>query len=171
MLFRSQPATPPPGSVLETGSTIDRLRAAIVGPGLLAALASSDASIDGDTLSVMVAPSQLSFVELERETLAGWALKAFGRKLRVLVRADQSAAAEPPRPKAAAAEPASRPKAAPPAASPVAAKTPNRAAAEAKSKAKADALVNRTLDMFGGSLLDVKPLDVVEEESAEEPAD
>lgn len=166
-----EPAPLPPARVIETGPTIDRLRAAISGRGLLVALASADASIEGDTLSVVVAPSQLSFVELERETLAGGALKAFGRKLRVVVRADGSPTAESPRPKGLSVDAPAPPKTAPPAPAAKEPKASNKAAVKAKSKAAADVVVNRTLDMFGGTMLDVKPLDGIDEASEEESTD
>lgn len=133
---------------------------------LLAAISSAAAEIDGDTLTLDVPTAQLPFLESERDTLAANALKAFGRKLKVVVKAggdepEESAPTKPraSRPAPVASEP-SRPTAAtaPPAAP--ALKGPAKAAL--KSKAMADPGVARTLDLFGGTLLDVKPLDTPE---------
>lgn len=162
----SEPAPAKPGPDTSRMSTIDRLREATTGRMLLAAISSAAAEIDGDTLTLDVPTAQLPFLESERDTLAANALKAFGRKLKVVVKAggdepEESAPTKPraSRPAPVASEP-SRPTAAtaPPAAP--ALKGPAKAAL--KSKAMADPGVARTLDLFGGTLLDVKPLDTPE---------
>ena len=158
-------ATPPPepqpptaAPKEESGSAIERLRAATSGRGLLAALADAEVLIEGDVLKLTVDAAQVSFVEIERETLAGYALKAFGRKLKIVVTAEASPEATGTAPVAASPK---APKKEPPprATSDDDAKPPSKTALKAKSKAAADPVVNRTLDMFGGSLLDVRPLD------------
>jgi DNA polymerase III subunit gamma/tau len=144
----------------ESSSAIDRLRAATTSRMLLAALGSAVATVAGDTVELAVEAAQVSFLESERETLAGHAHKAFGRKLRVIVKAsvlvdevDDGAKAKPRPARPANAEaPASKPA---PAAS-ASAKAGNKAL---KSKALADPAVGHTMDLFGGILLDVKPLD------------
>ena len=114
--------------------------------------------------------AQLGFLESEREALAGNAQKAFGRKLRVVLgagepdEADETTKTKPrptrPTPPVNAA-PETKP--APPAAA--SAKPPGKSAL--KSRAMADPVVGRTLDLFGGTLLDVKPL-AVEPETKDE---
>ena len=157
------PKGPSPADSLETpGSVMDRLRAATTGRMLLSALGSASATLDGDSLHLFVAQAQIGFLESERAALAGNALKAFGRKLRVVLKAgaeDESADAlsEGPRP-------------APPAvatAETKPAKTPNKSGL--KSRAMADPVMGRTLDLFGGTLLDVKPL-AIEAEATDEGA-
>jgi DNA polymerase-3 subunit gamma/tau len=160
---RVEPPAPVEG-VHDPRSAIDRLREATTGRMLLAALSSAGASVQDDAIHLSVGEAQLAFLESERETLAGNAQKAFGRKLRVVLKAfgndeiDDTKPA-PPRPtrppvEAAPAPPRPAASAAAPAAS---AKGPGKAAL--KSRAMADPVVERTLDLFGGILLDVKPLD------------
>jgi hypothetical protein len=147
----------------DSRSAIDRLREAITSRMLQAALSSASASVEGDAIHLSVSEAQLAFLESERDTLAGTAQKAFGRRLRVVLKAgqpdevDDTAAARPrpTRPSVEAPASAAKPAPAPPTAS---AKTaPNKAAL--KARAAADPVVERTLDLFGGILLDVKPLD------------
>ena len=149
------PKGPSPAESLETpGSVMDRLRAATTGRPLLVALNSVTATIDGDSLCLVVARAQISFLEVERETLAGNARKAFGRKLRVVLKAagEDEAEAKPAPPAPAASS---------------SAKAPNKSAL--KSRAMADPVMGRTLDLFGGTLLDVKPL-AIEAEATDEGA-
>ncbi len=168
------PAPPPPAARVEPPapverahdprSAIDRLREATSGRMLQAALSSASASVQDDAIHLSIDEAQMAFLESERETLAGNAQKAFGRKLRVVLKAfgnDEVDDTKPARPRparppveAAPAPPPPTASAAPPAAS---AKGPNKAAL--KSRAMADPAVERTLDLFGGILLDVKPLD------------
>ena len=114
--------------------------------------------IEGDVLKLTVDATQVSFVEIERETLAGYALKAFGRKLKIVVTAEAGPEATGTAPVAASPK---APKKEPPprATSDATAKPPSKTALKARSKAAVDPVVNRTLDMFGGSLLDVRPLE------------
>jgi DNA polymerase-3 subunit gamma/tau len=162
--------TPGPSPPIdESRSAIDRLREATSGRMLQVALGSAGASVEGDALHVFVSEAQMAFLESERETLAGNAHKAFGRRLRVVLKAggndevDDSGPvkARPPRPDAA--EEAS-PK--PARTSPAPARAADKAAA--RKRAMADPVVGRTLDLFGGTLLDVKPLDAVPETAEEE---
>ena len=149
------PKAPSPADSLETpGSVMDRLRAATTGRPLLVALNSVTAIIDGDSLCLVVARAQISFLEMERETLAGNARKAFGRKLRVVLKAagEDEAEAKPAPPAPAASS---------------SAKAPNKSGL--KSRAMADPVMGRTLDLFGGTLLDVKPL-AIEAEATDEGA-
>lgn len=168
------PAPPPPAARVEPPapverahdprSAIDRLREATSGRMLQAALSSASASVQDDAIHLSIDEAQMAFLESERETLAGNAQKAFGRKLRVVLKAfgnDEVDDTKPARPRparpaveAAPAPPPPTASAATPAAS---AKGPNKAAL--KSRAMADPAVERTLDLFGGILLDVKPLD------------
>ena len=157
-----EPAAPSQ-RVDDSRSAIDRLREATAGRMLQAALSSASASVEGDAIHLSVSEAQLAFLESERDTLAGTAQKAFGRKLRVVLKAgqpdevDETAAARP-RPTRPSVEPppaATGPAPAAPTASAKAA--PNKAAL--KARAAADPVVERTLDLFGGILLDVKPLD------------
>ena len=48
---------------------------------LLSALSAASASVEGDSLIIGVAPSQVGFLESERDALSANALKAFGKKL------------------------------------------------------------------------------------------
>ncbi|MEO8362162.1 MAG: DNA polymerase III subunit gamma/tau [Vicinamibacteria bacterium] len=164
-----------PEPINESGSVIDRLRNATTGRMLLAALNASSGAIEGDILHLSVSAAQLAYLELEKETLAANALKAFGKKLRVVLKGggddeiDDSVPEKPrpPRPAVTAVPTPPEPKAAP--ASTSAAKTPNKSAL--KAKAMADPAVGHTLDLFGGTLLDVKPLqsDVESTDSDAEP--
>jgi DNA polymerase-3 subunit gamma/tau len=164
-----EPASEPPSAseveatasakgVDDSGPAIDRLRRATSGRMILAALSSATASVDGDLLHVAVAQGQVSFLESERDTLAGNAQTAFGRKLRVVIKAhgertgDPDSAKKPPPSLAAASRAETKPVAEGPSA-----RTPTKSAL--KARALADPAVERTLDLFGGTLLDVKPLD------------
>ena len=161
-------ATAPEPSISASGPAIDRLRAATTGRMLLAALGSASASVVDDALHLDVSAAHLAFLESERDTLAGNALKAFGRKLRVVLKAGGAEEVDdsPPakaRPSRPAMEPANT-KPAPASATPAsAAKGPNKAALRAR--AMADPVVERTLDLFGGTLLEVKPLDAAPDSS------
>ena len=148
--------------VPETGTTVERLRAVTTGRMLLDALSRAEATIEADTLHLVIPPGKsFSFAESERDTLAANAHKAFGRKLRVVLKAgaavenSEASPAKPPATKAVVATPSTKsdPEAAKAAA---AAKTASKNAL--KSRALADPVVGRTLDLFGGTLLDVKPL-------------
>ena len=162
---RTEPTTPVEmEKVNDPRSAIDRLREATSGRMLQAALSSASASVEGDAIHLSVAEAQFAFLESERDTLAGNAQKAFGRRLRVVLKAGQpdevdDDAPSRPRPARPPIEPAPAPlKAATAEATPASpAKAPNKAAL--KSRAMADPAVERTLDLFGGILLDVKPLD------------
>ncbi len=168
------PAPPPPAARVEPPapverahdprSAIDRLREATSGRMLQAALSSASASVQDDAIHLSIDEAQMAFLESERETLAGNAQKAFGRKLRVVLKAfgnDEVDDTKPARPRparpAVEAAPAPPPPTASAAPSAASAKGPNKAAL--KSRAMADPAVERTLDLFGGILLDVKPLD------------
>ena len=167
------PAPPPPATRVEpqtpaervhdSRSEIDRLREATTGRMLLAALGSASASVQDDAILLAVGEAQLAFLESERETLAGNAQKAFGRKLRVVLKAggDEEVDDTPPtkpRPARPPIETTPAPaKTASSAATASSAKPASKAAL--KSRAMADPVVERTLDLFGGTLLDVKPLD------------
>lgn len=154
----AEPAAPEP-----KGSTIDRLRAATSGRMLTGALSEASATIEGDTLVIGVAAAQIAFLESEKDTLSANGQKAFGRKLRVILKAggqdelDESAP-ERPRPARPAPPPvASARKTSPePQAAAAADKGPAKSAI--KAKAMADPVVGRTLDLFGGTLIDAKPL-------------
>ena len=108
-----------------------------------------------------VGEAQLAFLESERETLAGNAQKAFGRKLRVVLKAggDEEVDDTPP----TKPRPVRPPIETTPAPAKTAAATASSAKAAGKaalkSRAMVDPVVERTLDLFGGTLLDVKPLD------------
>ena len=149
------------------GSAIDRLRNATSGRMLLAALGTASASLQDDALLLDVSASHLPYLESERDTLAKNAQTAFGRRLRVVLKAggpdevDDSPSVTP-RPGRPAAEPPTpatktKPAVAAPRDASDPAKGPNKQAL--KAKAMADPVVGRTLDLFGGTLLDVKPLD------------
>lgn len=159
------PATPPsaaPAPINESGSVIDRLRNATSGRMLLVALNASSGAIEGDILHLSVSAAQLSYLESEKDALAANALKAFGKKLRVVLKGggddeiDDSVPEKPrpPRPAVTAAPTPAEPKA--PATPASGAKAPNKNAL--KAKALADPAVGHTMDLFGGTLLDVKPL-------------
>lgn len=146
---RADPA-PAGDSEGSSGDDIDRLRGATSGRLLQAALSTATATVDGDFLHLSVAEGQLSYLESERETLAASAHTAFGRKLRVVIKSNGSVdpvLPEKPRPSRTVS----------PKPEPAEARTPDKRAL--KSKAMADPVVGRTLDLFGGILLDVKPLD------------
>jgi len=153
-------------------SAIDRLREATSGRMLQAALSDASATVEGDSLVLGVAPSKVAYLESERDTLAANALKAFGQKLRIILKpggqdeVDETAASmpRPVRPTPAPAETKAKPEA-----RAAAAKSPDKAAL--KAKAAADPAVNRTLDLFGGTLLDVRPLAPLEAEGATEDED
>lgn len=153
----------PVETVNDSRSAIDRLREATTGRMLLSALTAASATVQDDAIQLAVGEAQLAFLESERDTLAANAHKAFGRKLRVVLKAggdeevDDTGPAKPrpPRPPVDPVPTPSRPAA--PAATPASARGPNKAAL--KSRAMADPVVERTLDLFGGILLDVKPLD------------
>lgn len=153
-------------------SAIDRLREATSGRMLQAALGDASATVEGDSLVLGVAPSKVSYLESERDTLAANALKAFGQKLRIILKpggqdeVDESAAStpRPARPTPAPLETKAKPEA-----RAAVAKSPDKAAL--KAKAAADPAVNRTLDLFGGTLLDVRPLAPLEAEGATEDED
>ncbi len=154
----------PVEKVNDSRSAIDRLREATSGRMLQAALSSASATLEGDAIHLSVAEAQVAFLESERDALAGNAQKAFGRKLRVVLKAGQPEevdedAPSRPRPARPPIEPTpAEAKTATAAATPdSSAKAPNKAAL--KSRAMADPAVERTLDLFGGILLDVKPLD------------
>ena len=161
---------PEPASGIDSRlSAIDRLREATTGRMLLSALSGASASVEGDSLVIGVAPSQVSFLESERDALSANALKAFGKKLRVVLKPGgqdevDDKGPEKPRP-ARPAPPAeeSKPKPEPRATAP---KSADKAAL--KAKAAADPVVGRTLDLFGGTLLDVKPLAPLEVEATED---
>ena len=128
---------------------------------LLAALGSASASVVDDALHLDVSAAHLAFLESERDTLAGNALKAFGRKLRVVLKAGGAEEVDDSPPaKARPSRPAMEPANTKPAS---AAKGPNTAALRAR--AMADPVVERTLDLFGGTLLEVKPLDAAPDSS------
>jgi hypothetical protein len=145
----------------ESISAIDRLREATSGRMLLSALASANATLDKEALHLNVARAQASFLESERDALAANAHKAFGRKLKVVIAAsgdevDDEATARPRPPLVAIPPDDETGAAATDSARPSSAKGPSRSAL--KSRAMADPLVGRTLDLFGGTLVDVKPL-------------
>ena len=156
---KAEAAPPAPDQALdERRSTIDRLREATGGRMLLGALSEASATIEDDTIVIGVGQAQFAFLESERDTIASNVHKAFGTRLRVVLKPggqneiDESVK-EKPRP----ARPApTEPRPAPPTAAP-AAKAPNKGAL--KSKALADRVVGQTLDMFGGTLVDVRPLE------------
>lgn len=168
------PSSAPPAEPV--GSTIDRLRAATSGRMLLGALSEASATIEGETLIIGVAAAQVAFLESEKDTLAANGLKAFGRKLRVVLKAggqdelDDSVPEKPrpARPAPAPAPPARKPAPEPPAAPP-AEKGPNKSAL--KAKVMADPVVGRTLDLFGGTLIDAKPLAPLPGDEATEEED
>jgi DNA polymerase-3 subunit gamma/tau len=145
-------------NVDESGSAIERLRRATSGRMIQAALSSASATVDGDFIHLAVAQGQVSFLESERDTLAANAQTAFGRKLRVVVRADGEADAR--------LVPAVKPRA-PRTPPPDGDATGTDEGSSAKTSAKrtlknralADPVVERTLDLFGATLLDVKPVD------------
>jgi hypothetical protein len=141
------------------GSAIDRLRGATTGRMLLSNLLAASATLEDDALVIGVAQAQIAFLESERDALATNAHKAFGRKLRIVFKPggqDEVDDSIPERPRPARPAPVEAKPTAP--VTPTAgAKTPNKAAL--KSRAMADPMVERTLDLFGGTLLDVKPLD------------
>lgn len=151
---------------------MDRLREATSSRMLQAALSHASASIEGDSLVLGVAPSQVSYLESERDTLAATALKAFGQKLRIVFKpggqdeVDESApvSSRPARPAPAPLETRAKPETRTPAT-----RSPDKAAL--KAKAAADPVVGRTLDLFGGTLLDVRPLAPLEAEGAAEEED
>lgn len=163
-------ATPPP--LNSRLSAIDRLREATSGRMLQAALSDASATVEGDSLVLGVAPSKVSYLESERDTLAANALKAFGQKLRIVLKpggqdeVDETAASTPRPARPAPTPPETKAK---PETRAAAAKSPDKAAL--KAKAAADPAVNRTLDLFGGTLLDVRPLAPLEAEGATEDED
>jgi DNA polymerase-3 subunit gamma/tau len=181
---KAEAATPPPSvapapaaTAEPAGNTIDRLRAATSGRMLLGALSEASATIEGDTLIIGVAAAQVAFLESEKDTLAANGLKAFGRKLRVVLKAggqDELDDSVPEKPRPARPAPAPSPAAAtkrpapePAPSSAPADKGPGKAAL--KAKVMADPVVGRTLDLFGGTLIDAKPLaPLPSDESAEE---
>jgi hypothetical protein len=123
---------------------------------LLGALSEAGATVEGDTLVIGVAQAQIEFLESERNTLAESAQRAFGCKLRIVLKPggqDEIDASSPERPRTARPAPV-EPKPAPAVAA--SAKAPNKSAL--KSRALADPVVGQTMDMFGGTLLDVRPL-------------
>ena len=75
----------------------------------------------------------------------------------------------PARPPVETAPASTKAAAAPAPSASASAKTPNKAAL--KSRAMADPAVERTLDLFGGILLDVKPLDPPAETPEDEVSD
>jgi hypothetical protein len=158
----------------DSRSAIDRLREATSSRMLQAALSSASARLEGDAIHLSVAVAQLAFLESEREALGGNAQKAFGRRLRVVLKAGEpdevdDDAPPQPRPARPSIDPPKAPaKTASPSAPAASAKAPDKAAL--KARAKADPVVERTLDLFGGILLDVKPLDTPPE-TAEEGGD
>ena len=164
--------TPEPAATESALSPMDRLREATSGRMLQAALGNASAAVDGDSLVLGVAPSQVSYLESERDTLAANALKAFGRKLRIVFKpggqdeVDENASRTPRPARPAPTPPETRPK--PETRSP-AAKSPDKAAL--KAKVAADPLVGRTLDLFGGTLLDVRPLAPLEADAATDDED
>jgi DNA polymerase-3 subunit gamma/tau len=164
-------AAPPDPAMTEASGTnpgrdesvppIDRLRNATAGRMLLSALGSASATIDEEVLHLNVARAQKSFLESEREALTANAEKAFGRKLKVVIAAgadevDDTAPAKPRTPRPAVAVAGENREAALNPVPSSSTKAPNKSAL--KSKAMADPVVGRTLDMFGGTLVDVKPL-------------
>jgi len=167
---RLEPA-PPAERMDESGSAIDRLRAATTSRMLQAALGSASAAVAGDVLELSVAPAQVPFLESERETLAGNAQKAFGRRLRVVVKAGGDEVDETPKAKPRPSRPAIEEPAAAKAAPSVPPSTKGPGKAALKSRALADPVVGQTLDLFGGILLDVKPLDTVPESPEEGASD
>lgn len=153
-------------------SAIDRLREATSGRMLQAALNDASATVEGDSLVLGVMPSKVSYLESERDTLAANALKAFGQKLRIVLKPggqDEVDATAPQVPRPARPTPAPPEAKAKPEPRPSAAKSPDKAAL--KTKAAADPVVNRTLDLFGGTLLDVRPLAPLEAEGVAEDED
>jgi hypothetical protein len=167
---RAKAASPNPAKTEAAGTNlggdesipaIDRLRNATAGRMLLSALGSASATIDKEALHLNVAPAQQSFLESERDALAANAEKAFGRKLKVVIAAgadevDDTAPAKPRTPRPAVAVAGENREAALNPVPSSSTKAPNKSAL--KSKAMADPVVGRTLDMFGGTLVDVKPL-------------
>jgi len=157
-------------------SAIDQIRSATTGRMLQAALAGASATVEGDTLVIGVAPAQVSYLESERDTLAKNVLNAFGRKLRVVLKpggqdeVDESAPQKPrptrPAPKAPESLTTTEPRSGAPTKLADKAKPVDKAAM--KARAMADPVVGRTLDLFGGSLLDVKPLEPLEAEGSED---
>jgi len=160
---------PGPPAMNSNLSAIDRLREATSGRMLQAALGDASAAVEGDSLVLGVASSKVSYLESERDTLATNAQKAFGQKLRIVLKAggqdevDDSAPQKPRPARPTPAPPETKAKSEPRANT---AKSPDKAAL--KAKAAADPLVNRTLDLFGGTLLDVKPLAPLEAEATED---
>ncbi len=169
---RVEPAAPVETN--DSRSAIDRLREATSSRMLQAALSSASARVEGDAIHLSVAVAQLAFLESEREALGGNAQKAFGRRLRVVLKAGEpdevdDDAPPQPRPARPSIDPPKTPaKTAPAAPSAASTKAPDKAAL--KARAKADPVVERTLDLFGGILLDVKPLDTPPE-TAEDGGD
>jgi DNA polymerase-3 subunit gamma/tau len=165
----SEPAPKPSESASDRRSEIDRLREATSGRMLLAGLSAASALVEGDSLVIGAAPGQISFLESERASIESNAHKAFGRKLRVVFKAfaqndvneSVPVPARPPRPAAGDSPKAST--------SPSAkAQGPNKAAL--KARAMEDPAVSRTMDLFGGTLLDVRPL-AIAPEATDESAD
>ena len=139
---------------------------------LQAALSDASATVEGDSLVLGVAPSKVSYLESERDALAANALKAFGRKLRIVLKPggqDEVDETAPSMPRSARPTPAPTETKAKPESRTTAARSPDTAAL--KAKAAADPAVNRTLDLFGGTLLDVRPLAPLEAEGATEDED
>jgi|CXWL01.1.fsa_nt_gi DNA polymerase-3 subunit gamma/tau len=170
------PSVAPASTAEPVGNTIDRLRAATSGRMLQGALSEASATIEGDSLIIGVAAAQVAFLESEKDTLAANGLKAFGRRLRVVLKAGgqdelDDSAPEKPRPTRPAPSPvAPAKKAAPePQAAAPAEKGPSKAAI--KAKAMADPVVGRTLDLFGGTLIDAKPLAPLPTDEATEDED
>jgi DNA polymerase-3 subunit gamma/tau len=166
----SETAAKPAESTIDRRSEIDRLREATSGRMLLAGLSAASAEVQGDSLVIGAATSQISFLESERVSLEANALKAFGRKLKVVFKAgaqnevDETAPVRPRPTRSATIEPQA-PVAAP---SP---KTPGPSKSALKARALEDPAVGRTMDLFGGTLLDVKPLAIAAAAPDESPTD
>jgi DNA polymerase-3 subunit gamma/tau len=156
-------------SKIDRRSEIDRLREATSGRMLLANLGAASAEMEGDTLVIGAAASQISFLESERASLEASALKAFGRRLKVAFKAgaqnevDETTPVRPRPARIATVEQA--PVAAP---SP---KTPGPSKSALKARALEDPAVGRTMDLFGGTLLDVRPLAIAAAAPDESPTD
>jgi DNA polymerase III subunit gamma/tau len=147
---------------------IERLRGALTSRMTLAALDAASATIEGDVLRVSVLAANLSFVESERDNFGNLTPKLFGRKLKVVFAAMSDNEFEDPAP--ARPRPRPAPESAPdpkPTSAPASSATPAKGGNKTalRAKASADPVVQQTMDLFGGTMLDVKSLE------PEEPAD
>ena len=162
------PAPDPSGAPTpdDSVSPIDRLRSVITSRLVLSGLDTASATIEGDTLHISVPAAKVSYLESERETLVNLTTKAFGRKLKVALKTQDDNAFEDTRPSrsAPAARPVDSTTSAP--AATKAARKPSKPQDKAALRAKAasDAAVQSSIDLFGGTLLDVKSLEPLESE-------